>query len=104
MIAVDVLVRALVEKIVGGGFIVVRVVIRVEEDVDVLLVAITSIAIIVVLQAVVSGDNFACMLISSLLTSFVLVGLVCFPKRVFAGFAHRRVDEVGRSTACVGLE
>jgi len=30
--------------------------------------------------------------------------LFCFPKRVFAGFALRGVDELGGSTARVGLE
>ena len=82
-------IRASVEEVivVGGCGVAVRV----EEGV------------VVVLGAIVSIDYYA-MFISSLLRSSILVGLFCFSKRVFAGFALRGADELGRSTARVGLE
>ncbi|KAH7317389.1 hypothetical protein BKA65DRAFT_113734 [Rhexocercosporidium sp. MPI-PUGE-AT-0058] len=77
------------------------VIIRVEEDAIVVLRATTSIAIIVVLQAIVSVGTLVVMFISSLCRSSMLDSLFCFPKRVFAGFALRGADELGGSTARV---
>jgi hypothetical protein len=100
-IAAGALVRAFVGKVILAGGVVV---IRVEEEVIVVLRATTGIAIIVVLQVIISVGTFVVMLISFLSRPPMLDGLFCFPKRVFAGFALRGVDELGGSTARVGLE
>lgn len=89
------------EAILVGGLVVVRV----KEDVIVILrTTTTSIAIIVILQAIVSVGTFVVMCLSSLSRPSMLDRLFCFPKRVFAGFALQGVDKLGRSTAYIGLE
>ena len=102
-IAAGALVRAFIgEAILVGGLVIVRV----EDDVIVVLrtTTTTSIAIIVVLQAIVSVSTFIVMCISSLSRPSMLNRLFYFPKRVFASFTLRGVDELGGSTARIGLE
>ena len=84
----------------GGGSIIIRV----EEEVVLILRAITSVAIIIELEAIVRIILFVVIYILSLLASLILICLLYFPERVFASFTLRGVNELGGLTASIGLE
>ena len=75
------LARAFIGEVILIG---VLVVVRVEDDVIIVLRTTTSIAIIAVFRGITSIGTLGVMLISPI---SMLVGLFCFSKRIFAGFA-----------------
>jgi len=73
-------------SISGGSSVVVRVVVRVKEEVVLVLRAIASVVVIVELEAIVRITLFVIINILFLLILLVLIRLLYFPERVFISF------------------
>ena len=106
IVVATIVVGSLLHTSIGGdgSVIVVSIIVRVEEDIALILRAITSIVVIIKLKTVVRSTLFLIIDILSLLMSHILVQLIRLPKKVFTGFALQGVNELGGSTTSVGLE
>jgi hypothetical protein len=83
---------------------IIDIIIRVKEEVVLILKAITSVVIIIKPEAIIYIVIFIVIYILSLLTSFIHIYLIHFLERVVTSFTLQGVNELGKSTINVGLE